>query len=276
MKIIKPSTIGFLLLTACGPVEWEEENNTEIERYANEDVEMVKKASTNGWSQTGHLQSTVSSRRVTLQVNFPISSMYTVQFRIGNYTAGRRVSATADITWTVEGNQIHRTISITNGTSISGVGQSVSISAYDNGHPVPLLPPDQFEYDLTINVAPGTRSPIQQPPVLVPWIQSPDTIWRPGTLVLPGLSGQNIFVPKDVGVISMFTTASTIPNPIVLTEANITVAQVLVATRLKQYDPRVEEWVPVSPQVDIVRFENFLPVAPANVVMFSLTYGIDG
>jgi hypothetical protein len=261
------------LLNACMSDPWSDIEYSEENPIICSEDNMAAKIR-DCWSQSGTLRATNPNRNVTLQANFPKSSVYTVQFLIQNTTIAAVISPTAEITWSVEGNQVKRIVSVTNGTCVTGVGQGVSVRLFDNAETGPGVIAQN--YVGTIVVAPGTRAPTQQPPTYVPWIQSSDGFWRPGTAVINAASTLLIAVPTDAGVISMFTSAGGSAAPMVIAENNLSVTQNGNAgVALKRYDPRIADWVPVSPQTISITFNNAF-AGPGNRLMFSLAFGIDG
>jgi hypothetical protein len=97
-----------------------------------------------GWSQSGLLQTFVSTDKVKCQANMPRSIYYTVQFAITapspvefSNGAGGLIPypfvyrAVATVRWNVEGNNVQRQLDVGQGTVISGPAQGFSVSVQD-------------------------------------------------------------------------------------------------------------------------------------------------
>lgn len=237
-----------------------------------------------GWSVGGNLtarQPTVAT--VQMQADFERdlggdgAGTYTVQFAIGSLPAAANVKAQAQafITWSVNGQSVQRRVSVANGTSVTGVGESVKVVIVDTTNQVnpPWVLPLKFtaQYRVSALVVKGTRPSVQQPPVLLP----EDTVqfaggpgWEQGQAFLNG-GGDFIDAPvtPDMGVISVFVTGA---------KTAVGATQVLVlgenSTVLKVYDPVVYPgWVPI-PGAAVVRITNVTAIAQ----VVSIALGIDG
>lgn len=115
---------------------------------------MRKQNAVKGWAVTGNLTPGTDDA-VSLQATFKYVGYYTVQFSMQlpdtEFETGG-IFALADITWTVAGNPITRRVSIVNGMTISGMGESVYVEMYDFSE----ADPDSV-YQVACSVARGTR-----------------------------------------------------------------------------------------------------------------------
>ncbi len=109
----------------------------------------------------------------------PQAGSYLVQFETtpnggvvpGTNSVGQPVFPTstyAIVRWTIGGNDIQRILSVSNGASLEGVGEGVTIQLFDatvapapGGDPVPL-------YTVTATVSPGVRGSNANPPIYSP------------------------------------------------------------------------------------------------------------
>lgn len=137
---------------------------------------MAFKGHKTGWSAVGTLTTRTDANpnpdgAVHLQVDFgeKNSEYYTLQFSIlpppfvGEESIG--IKGKAELLWTVEGNFIRRVVSVSNGQSISGLGQAVSIKITDDS----FNPNDNpaVQYGVSVQVTRGTRPAYgnSQPPL---------------------------------------------------------------------------------------------------------------
>lgn len=231
-----------------------------------------------GWSKTGKLVTGNQSQRVNAQVEFPNAGPYTVQFTLTPGTGAdfsfNPITAEADIFWSVEGNTVKRTVSVMDGMAISGFGQAVNVIIRDTTFDLALGPQGK-EYDVTLNITPGTRPSENQPATLA--ISD-----GAGNYFFDLAAGASGVIPlPDAGAISVCVTAvSTLGDA--LPEGKAQVDQVkldptfVVIAHTKLYDPRDYEWVPLTPGVNGLRIVNLTAGAGATTVRFSVTLGIDG
>ena len=214
-----------------------------------------------GWAQTGTL-TPGSSNTVNMQQAFEDTGAYTVQFSVNGRdesgSAGTRIPK-AVISWTVNGNTIHRKIDVVNGTTISGIADSVNVSVSDNSISPAALSP----YDVTIMVAPGTRASVQQPPYLT----------GPVVALPAGAGAASQQIPQDAGITSVFVTVAPQVADGAVPEFDALVQQASGGGILKSYDPRQAEWVPLAAGTTNIVLRTGA-AAPATV--WSITFGIDG
>ena len=255
-----------------------------------------------GWGQSGVL-STGGNQQVTMQADFDEPGTYTAEFAIGaaqqqysvhtfvNEQGQKQTSiggggansgvspnpiyAVATITWGVEGHYVSRQVSIGNGVSISGVGQSVKIVMVD-ATPAIYAPNNNTLYGVQVQVTKGVRGTSKQPPVLLP---SPGVISGPAGSTQQGVSSYNLVaggqvvlpIPQNGGVISVFVTVfATTP----LAEGIVAaIMQNAAAGTLMEWDPRdFPDWVPITPGASDIELLNNSAV-PTNWAVF---FGIDG
>ena len=181
------------------------------------DLESVKKPAF-GWSASGNIKVFAgaaplkSAGTVGLQVGFPRPGYYTVQFNVVQVSpkSGDEglnplvVRPRAEIIWAVKGNTIRRVFDITDGASVSGTGEVVSVTVTDAS--IAVVADTDSEYFVSIQVTPGLR-PIQggvQPPTLGASIAFVGTTAFDPSLsfVIPSapVDGIDLYVPQNCGV----------------------------------------------------------------------------
>lgn len=244
-----------------------------------EDSMAVQSSSSGGWSKTVDLISGNVDLNGTLQANFDQAGEYTVQFTVDNivdlFGAPGIINPRADITWTVEGNPVRRTVSIANGTTVSGVGQACKVEVYDE----PLVGGggSSYGYQVGVTVAPGTRSATRVQPQLIPDLGVGSSI---GSILVAGGTTVNIPVPQNVGATSVYITVTGRNGgaPLVLTSANVVVRHInlLAVQDDKSYNPDNAGWVPLAASTDQITLENAFGFGSGNDILFSVTFGIDG
>lgn len=166
---------------------------------------MRRQNAVKGWAVTGNLTAGTDDA-VSLQANFKYVGYYTIQFSMEQpdiefETGG--IFALADITWTVAGNPITRRVSIVNGMTISGMGESVYVEMYDFSQP-----DASAVYKVACSVARGARPVAGNIPNLSINTESLKTEAARrgesvGSILLPGAS-RTWDVPVGAGVNSVF------------------------------------------------------------------------
>ncbi len=263
--------LGLLILNGCTlPVE--------------DDMGKNSYGDSGGWSGTGEMHNNGTSANAHLQVNFlekdtnrNPSKNYTVQFSVGptkNASKAARpvpVNPVAEIKWSVEGNDVRRLVSVTNGLSLTGVGEAIKVSVLDQSFPFldPIAPHAVLNvtYDVDITVAPGSRASVNQPPTFSV-MNTAD-----GTFEFDVLAAgtQIIQIPQDAGVISSYVTVTDVTNiPIAEGGTKIVLTDVF-GNGLREYDPRAG-WVPVVAGANLLLLKNHA----ATTQRYSVTFGIDG
>jgi hypothetical protein len=123
--------------------------------------------------------------------------------------------AYALITWLVDGVPSQRLISIASGTSITGVGEYVSVQAWDSS--VPFNGDPNPDYPISCIVAPGTRGSTSLPPT---WFPQPATF----EVLASGL-GPVINIPQNVGIRSVRLLSSLKSDLVTLNFLDFTLAE---------------------------------------------------
>jgi hypothetical protein len=229
-----------------------------------------------GWSKTGNLTAGVGGTDgilnegtatvfQTLQANFVSNKermgagSYTIQFGI-NPPANNAVFARADITWSIAGGNVLRTVDIVNGKTVTGVGEAVKIRMYDN---TPEGGPAQGQvYGVFCQVTKGTRPSQNQPPTVQANVLTTG-ILSPGSA--------DFDIPLSAGVISVEVCGY---DSVAKTEANllVTMFDSSGGTTKIYVSPGASRFVPVAPSTSTINVENLGP----NGVAVQVTYGIDG
>jgi hypothetical protein len=252
-----------------------------------------------GWSATGTMRNDGQSKAAHLQVNFlereerpNPSKNYTVQFSVGptfihstKAMSPKPVNPIAEIVWSVEGNSVRRLVSVTNGMSVTGVGEAVKVSVSDAT--LESFAGQSVDYQVDITVAPGTRASIQQPPTYYPQTREHSGIYSVsgvGPIAAPG-NTVDVPVPDNAGVISYFLewlAYDSVSQAIIATTQADWYIEELAAggLTLKKYSPlNTNGWVPISPGASILRIHGLFPTIGALVswqLDVNTTFGIDG
>jgi hypothetical protein len=216
------------------------------------------------WSASGVLHTANVNDVVTLQADFDESGPYTLQFSVESPNVPTDVNPIAYIDWKVEGNWVHREITLISGTSISGTSEAVRVQIRDNQ---PGGAGD--EYTVSVQVAKGTRPNVQQPALYAN--QSGDLI--PAAAL--GVAGiLDIPVPQGIGVISIFAAVSHIvgAGPVPIPVGSVMGIGVGSFGFTQQFDPTQPFWYPLPVTTGVVRFIN----SNAFAVDVTFAFGIDG
>lgn len=225
------------------------------------------------WSTSNKLITTDKMKAVSLQADFPVGDVYTVQLAIDPPKSGV-YRAIALVTWTVEGNQISRQIDAGNGASISAPSKAVRVAVNDiTTNPVGGTAGEP--YGVTIAITRGTRAFGGRPPTL----KASDASGNFGIHDLAPGGNVRYPIPLGAGVTSVevaaFPTAGGMivagPTP----DVSILHANTSVALKGYKYaDPGAgTDFVSVSPLATEIVITNFELVHNVNV---SVTWGIDG
>lgn len=160
-----------------------------------------------GWSASGTLITGDSLTRVILQANFvDLPANYTVQFGLQKADDAQIVQPKAEVVWSVEGNSVRRLVNIVNGLSMTGTGQAVKVTLWDDlrvgqGGFVP----DQ-EYIGSVQVSPGSRASLDHAPTLIPETYTPtggdETVYAGAVTLFPGGS-VSFPIPDNAGAVSV-------------------------------------------------------------------------
>jgi hypothetical protein len=235
-----------------------------------------------GWSSSGTLVSKDPLKTINLQANFVEPVAYTVQFSVTNIKAQNGSASigsyipTAEIVWSVTGNSVRRLVSVVNGTSVTGVGQGCRVLVRDSTPPTDISV--VMAYDVSILIAPGDRAANQTQPILVPLTSGHLGRTCPGRVLVLPQTYVDVPVPENAGVIAVAVTVSGMLDVggLVITEADAFVSHVNLFNEVKRYNPKDYEWVPIGPETTIIRMYNYFPVVSNNVLLYNVTFGIDG
>lgn len=260
------------LLTSCTEIEFQgDDMNQGNPQYAK----------SGGWSGGGKLINdgvsnvACAADFLAARVHNEIPSKnYTVQFNVTLPPGGVFANPVAEISWSVEGNTIRRLVSVTNGCSVTGVGQGVKVVVRDQTPQGIGGKVYGVSYDVAITVAPGNRSSVNQPPIFTP----PSAILA-GAVVLPlytvpPLSFLRVAIPQNAGVISSYVTAVTADGSPLTQFGGIVTEFDVAGHAQKSYDVLNQEFVPISGQgFELQVFNN---LAAGHDLQVSVSFGIDG
>lgn len=220
-----------------------------------------------GWSQSGQLTPGSSQSAVSLQAQFPLIGAYTVQLNIEDpnaslVVANEVVRAQAEIQWSVKGNTVTRLVDCVNGLSITGEAEAVSVRVVDRSI---VTIANKQPYVVSINVAPGTRPSVQQPPVF-----SADRQRLDG-----GLASGGVVVPAGAISAQINVSGVLVGQPIVDADYFIVRQIANGGLVLKSFSPfRYDGWIPLAAGCTTIRFEQSALVVD-NWYWFT-SFGIDG
>lgn len=234
-----------------------------------------------GWSQSGTLLVGDPNRSVSLQADFTqgaFGQSYTAQFGLSKPTQQTYIRPWADITWKVAGNEVRRRVSVTDGLSVSGVAEAVSIRMYDtlraSGDGNVTM---GTAYVASINLAPGNRPAQNQPPQWIPidYTTGAGTLPSPGRIVVAGGESFSIIIPENIGAISVMATASVSSHSIVPAD-NVRMEQIGPASLVLRRTSVNEfaTFTPLAPGAIALLLSN--SIDPASDVGWSVAFGIDG
>lgn len=219
---------------------------------------MHPQAKSGGWSASGMIRRLNRDDAKSLQVVFPTSGEYTIQFALET-KANASVKCEATIQWSVEGNYVTRKVSVVNGLSITGVAQGTKVTVRDAS----VGGVDTQDYLVSFQVAPGARASNGQPPTYEP--AGLASSFAPGTF--------DVDIPADAGVTSVFVTAKSFSDT-PIPEEQVYVQMVDGAgNSLKVYDPRNYGWVPLAPGTTKLVYVN---ATAADTIQFFGVFGVDG
>ena len=217
-----------------------------------------------GWSSSGKLTTGNGQQPVTMQADFPEADVYTVQFAVDPPTAGV-YRATAQISWTVEGNTITRLVDVANGVAVSAPSQAVRVIIND------ATPSDagatlNQSYGITVSATRGTRPNTGQPPTYLAF---------PIQVQIGPSANLQFQIPQGAGAISLeVAAASTLAtaSPDLLIEQQNASAVVLKSYRYLDQGVGVG-FVPLSALATEIELSNLDGVNAVNV---SACFGIEG
>jgi hypothetical protein len=178
-----------------------------------------EKAAITGWSKSDKLLPGTTDT-IQMQVQFPKAGYYTVQFRavLPQGTIPDRIFILADVIWTVAGNAIPRTISVANGTTISGMGESVTVIVRDVSDPAEAV---NGKYDISMSVAGGSRPGTSVQPIYGINMNDafPDKRGIVPVATMVGGEVVDFTFPQDIGANSLYLAVS--PGAFTTTEQDV-------------------------------------------------------
>lgn len=246
------------LLFSC--IAETEDRRADATMYSEIQKSQLVSAPSGGWSRSGDLKTADPNQPLSFQVNFPTAGYYTLQFEVKpNANAnGGSVKPIAEIVWTVGGNSVRRKVSVANGKSISGGGESIGVTIHDEA--TAIVSP-QGLYQVSFSVSPGSRPSENQPATLDG--AAAVSLANAATLTVP--------IPQNVGVISALVVGAdnigaTLP---------IFIVQELDASSLvtKMYDSRTQSGF-VAVNATSTQLEILNKSGATQAV--SIIWGIDG
>jgi hypothetical protein len=266
----------------------------------------------NGWSASGNIlvpsipfpDGIYSPQgEAKVQVAFPKPGYHTIQFSINQLTPALDdtplnplvVRPQAEIIWTTKGNGIRRLIDVSDGTSISGTGESVYVRVTDNSF-FNTTTDSNYEYSVGISVTPGTRPNTagSQPPVknaehgfygvdAEPGFFAGATfeITNAGTATLTNLT--NIVIPQNCGINSYYLDI-VVNDPAGLTPVGgqIQIVQDGGGPGISQpisrcnYDQGVGKWIALSPGAKLIQILNGYESTATPTLFGTILFGVDG
>lgn len=233
----------------------------------------VKKRRT-GWHQSGTL-TTGGNQPVSMQIDFGEADTYTLgflqPFGDGNDAA---VRAEALVMWNVNGAYVPTRVSVVGGMALTAAAQGVKVILTDATPATTSFLPAGTAYQVSVQVARGSRGNSSSPPFFVPKsLQTPVSVNGGGT-------SSAIAVPYDAGIQSIAAAATS--NP---TGTQVTAGQAYVrceaqsangggaATLLAAYDLVTSPgFNSIPPGTSQVKFVN----AAGAAVNFSAVFGVNG
>jgi len=248
----------FGILGACAPSA-EGEKDAMVYNYDDEGLrnDGGAKKPRYGWSAAGQLGFLNPNLEVSLQAQFEEPGTYTVTFNVDYPRTGpdEPVAAEAVIEWSVAGNTVQRIVSISDGASVTGTAEAVRVTLRDTS---PIGDNTNLGYDtrynVSIQVARGTRGSFTNPPILTRLFNSGGVTYLDA---VAGANGTRTYpVPENAGVTAfkvLFANVTYTP----ITDNDITVEQLDPSNNvLSQCDPRNNEWTPLVPGAISVVFRN--------------------
>lgn len=194
-----------------------------------------------GWSITGQLTTHNSlvqptpPKQLQLQVAFDKQMQtHTVQFNApdNNIPLGSvaGIICEAEIIWSVEGTQVRRVVSVSDGVAISGEAQGVAVNIYDASFD------SGFTYTVGATVAPGVRGNTQQPPTLrVNGRTALGAVFPYSAAVAAGATAF-FDIPPNVGAVSSYMEVTNLPAAVPLDDNDITIVhRIASGVPIKQY-----------------------------------------
>jgi hypothetical protein len=223
------------------------------------------------------------------------ASVYTLQFSRrpvdGQVPSTQFPTITfATVTWTIDGNQIQRIISVANGQSLTGGGAGCTVSVNDATYVNPAQPDPIPQYVVTVTLTPGSRGTAGNPPLYFPSNHTtfPSNTQHPqngsagrlhpfvaGPPFLPANDNIAYFpIPKTSGCNSVQVTvgADTAADELL---SDVLIQQVDVTGNIvKSYNNNdYTGFVPIDPRADSIQITN---LSTSIYTWYGIAFGIDG
>lgn len=231
----------------------------------------VKGNLVDGWQVTGSLFARRTAPNVSLNKDFPEADTYSVQFSVLK-SPSSPVVIEADIFWSVAGGAaVSRTVSVANGTTISGQGQGVKVVIRDATPALGGFAAADTEYVVGAQVSKGGRSARNQPPIFV---NGPGTTENIQTITALAVGTFNI--PVNAGPISAFVGIA--PSAAGALAVQPTIGFRNTGLTLTNYAAEINRGVmggiflPIPPGANQVVIQNNAAVD----IVANIIYGIDG
>lgn len=232
--------------------------------------------SRSGTIKVGSSRSGQSAGGLGFQCSLPYMGVYTVQFNLAaprtdpTIVTNARVICKAIIDWQVSGNFVRRVVHVTDGMSVTGTGEAVSVQLVDDS--VLLTPPfnppyDPIDYLVSVQVSEGSRASSPNPPYLLDRENPTGVILAPGVPV-------DIAIPQDIGASSVYVSTGGIIGATEIPPGLLGVQQVVVGAVGSHYDPRYFQWVPLLPGA--IELRMFVDAAATSSSRATVFWGIDG
>ncbi len=248
-----------------------------------------------GWSKSGYLGTggvvidapgnNRTNKSISTQAKFeateggPGAQYFTMEFSAQRPPSGV-FFAYADVTWSTQGNDVKRRISIANGMVISGTAEYAKVEMFDGTTAEFLtaqgLTPEP--YYVNVLITPGSRPSTQQPPRLVVQ-ESGNLLGTPGFYQV--IAGSSILIPIDqnFGIISLNSIAmvlGAIMTPIVAGDISLFFRISTINATLGCVDLFAVQgtWIPVPPGTDELKIVNNR-AAPDDILV-NVVFGVEG
>lgn len=224
--------------------------------------ELAPPGSSGGWSQTVTMVAGRSDTSNAFQFSKSCADTWTLQFSLDDIVVSNVVDCVAIVNFILEGNTLSRTISLGQGTSISGRGQGGTVTLRDNSDSAPL-----GSYRVTISGSSGCRADTGNPPVY----DNSDSV---GSLAASASSAL-IPVPPNAGVTSVRVMVTSSSNAPLVSNVNVIGLGFDETTPVIIWSPQVDKgFIPVPAGVQFIEINN--TGAASVAIFYSLLWGIDG
>lgn len=209
------------------------------------------------------------SEELSVQAEFKQIGYYTVQVQFSIPSAVDdlglpiySIKGELECIWSVAGNNIRRVCHVANGSSISGLGESVSINLLNLSLRLNEFAP-AAEFSASVSITPGTRPTFggAQPPIYTPY----DTLTS-----LAGATA-DIIIPTEVGAYCVYL-MTTSPIPPIPADAVWSGQVSIDGTNVGSFgSPKFNEWVSIPPGCPLITFGS----ATVDLSVYPI-FGIEG